>query len=378
MVENLGWFQTTFAMAGRTCREAVERVPSTRAVLTEEERERLQSWTEVPTAEEIRRLQSQGMTLAVAAVEGDVEALEWLIQLFDAKGLEWRSTYDGTELSGLAAKRGKLESLTCLRANGWPWDGMTCMRAAEGGHLEVLQWARQKGCMWEESTCKYAAEGGHLEVLQWARENRCKWCKRTCSAAAKGGHLLVLQWARQNECPWNVVPVEQVDVRIRGCPRRTQAGQGGQVLQWARQNGCPWNKDAKGGHVRMGARAQLRRREGTWRCCSGRVRTGARWTRGRAGPRQREGAWMCCSGRVRTGTRGTRARANTRRREGTWRFCGGRIRTDARWTADVLGRGVGRAPGGVAVGASERVPVGRKDVRGGGAGRPPGGVAVGA
>ena len=88
VVENLGWFQTTFAMAGRTCREAVERVPSTRAVLTEEERERLQSWTEVPTAEEIRRLQSQGMTLAVAAVEGDVEALEWLIQLFDAKGLE--------------------------------------------------------------------------------------------------------------------------------------------------------------------------------------------------------------------------------------------------------------------------------------------------
>ena len=26
VVEKLGWFQTTFAMAGRTCREAVERV----------------------------------------------------------------------------------------------------------------------------------------------------------------------------------------------------------------------------------------------------------------------------------------------------------------------------------------------------------------
>ena len=37
VVQKLGWFQTTFAMAGRTCREAVERVASTRAVLTEEE-----------------------------------------------------------------------------------------------------------------------------------------------------------------------------------------------------------------------------------------------------------------------------------------------------------------------------------------------------
>ena len=27
VVEQLGWFQTTFAMAGRTCREAVKRVP---------------------------------------------------------------------------------------------------------------------------------------------------------------------------------------------------------------------------------------------------------------------------------------------------------------------------------------------------------------
>ena len=38
VVQKLGWFQTTFAMAGKKCREAVERVASTRAVLTEEER----------------------------------------------------------------------------------------------------------------------------------------------------------------------------------------------------------------------------------------------------------------------------------------------------------------------------------------------------
>jgi hypothetical protein len=36
VVRKLGWFETTFALAGKSCREAVERVASTRAVLTED------------------------------------------------------------------------------------------------------------------------------------------------------------------------------------------------------------------------------------------------------------------------------------------------------------------------------------------------------
>ena len=40
VVRNLGWFRTTFAMAGRTCREAVDRVPSPLSVLTDDERMR--------------------------------------------------------------------------------------------------------------------------------------------------------------------------------------------------------------------------------------------------------------------------------------------------------------------------------------------------
>ena len=40
VVKKLGWFQTTFAMAGRSCREAVDRVPSPLSVLTEDERMR--------------------------------------------------------------------------------------------------------------------------------------------------------------------------------------------------------------------------------------------------------------------------------------------------------------------------------------------------
>ena len=81
VVQELGWFQTTFAMAGKTCREAVERAERA-AVLTQREQ---------------NDLPREMMPLAVAAVEGDVEALEWLIQLFDGKDLVWRD--DGVELS---------------------------------------------------------------------------------------------------------------------------------------------------------------------------------------------------------------------------------------------------------------------------------------
>ena len=152
VVGKLGWFQTTFAMAGRTCREAVERVPSARAVLTEEEREQLQ-WSETSP-------------LAVAVMEGDVEALEWLMRLFEAIG-GWRDY----RLAYLAAWRGKIESLKCLRANECPWDWRTCMWAAEGGHLEVLQWAHENGCPWDERTCNRGggrAPGG-VEVGASAR-----------------------------------------------------------------------------------------------------------------------------------------------------------------------------------------------------------------
>ena len=139
VVRNLGWFRTTFAMAGRTCREAVDRVPSPLSVLTEDERKRFRH--------ELREI----TPLAVAVMEGDVEALEWLMQLFDGKGLNWRDDV-GIGLSLLAARRGKIESLTCVRANGCPWDKWTCAAAALGGHLDVLQWARQNGCPWDRDT----------------------------------------------------------------------------------------------------------------------------------------------------------------------------------------------------------------------------------
>ena len=162
-------------------------------------------------------------TRAEAVIEGDVEAMVWLMQLFDEKCVEWRDV-SGTDLSLFAAERGKIESLTCLRANGCPWGEGTCAKAAYEGHLEVLQWARQNGCPWGEGTCAGAAEGGHLEVLQWAHQNGCPWNKWTCTYAAREGHLEVLQWARQNGCPWDERTWAFAHTRCRpyllehGCP----------------------------------------------------------------------------------------------------------------------------------------------------------------
>ena len=98
-----------------------------------------------------------------------------------------------------AARGGHLEVLQWARANGCPWDEMTCKGAALSGSLEVLQWLRANGCPWNEYTSSWAARGGHFEVLQWARANGCPWNKWTCTFAARSGHLEVLQWARAKE-----------------------------------------------------------------------------------------------------------------------------------------------------------------------------------
>jgi hypothetical protein len=158
-------------MAGRSCREAVDRVPSTRAVLAEEEELQMRSRGRTPFA-----------PLAVAVMEGDVEALEWLMQLFDVKGLEWRGDI-GFALSWLAAGRGKIESLMCLRTNRRPWNDGTRARAAGASQLEVLQWLRGNGCPRDEGTCSAAAGEGHLEVLQRARQNGCPRDRETWDSA---------------------------------------------------------------------------------------------------------------------------------------------------------------------------------------------------
>ena len=96
-----------------------------------------------------------------------------------------RACRASVEVSGLSLAGGKskpflikaftatVERLRWARANGCPWNKVTCAAAAEGGHLEVLKWARENGCPWDVRTCRYAAGVGHLEVLKWARDNGC-------------------------------------------------------------------------------------------------------------------------------------------------------------------------------------------------------------
>ena len=345
VVQKLGWFQRTFAFACKACREAVKRVSSTRAVLTKEERSRVKD-------PEQKRLEDDEFLrvftdsedewpdttpLDVAVVEGDVEAMKWLMQIcdkmIDVTGLEWRNE----RLTWLAAKRGKIESLKCLRANGCPWDKRTCSGAAQGGHLEVLQWAHQNGCPWNELTCTEAAKGGHLEMLQWARENGCPWNEWTCEAAAMGGHREMLQWLRQNGRPWD----------SSTCAFAAQGGHL-EVVQWLRENGCPWDAMTCAG----------RQLEGTWRFCSGRLRrcpwngpcsrdcgghlevlqwareNGCPWDEHTCSAAAKEGHLEVLQWARENGCRGTSTRARSRR--------AGQL--------DVL------------VGASERVPLERRDV----------------
>ena len=134
VVQKLGWFRTTFAMAGRTCREAVDCVPS--PLLGAHGGFALDAHGVTG-----KRLRHREITpLAVAAMEGDVEAMVWLMQLFDEEASSGAmDSGTGPGLSILAAKRGKSESLTCLRGQRGV-HGTSDVRAyaAEGGHLEVL------------------------------------------------------------------------------------------------------------------------------------------------------------------------------------------------------------------------------------------------
>ena len=304
VVARLGWFQTTFALAGKTCRESVERAPGTRAAPTAEE---LDAWRRAHGEDELRRW----YPLVAAAVEGDVEALDFLtrrtrlgavkksslitrcaaergrlafLRRLHAKGFPWdadacecaasRGHLDvlkwGRDVGGeswnarwgrAAAREGRLEVLKWSRDEiGIPWDIDLCNYAASGGHLETLRWLRRNGCPWREPACANAAWDGHLETLRWLRENGCPWDQRTCSCAASGGHLEVLKWARQNGCPWGKGTCQAAAkeghlevlqwLRRNGCEWDENtcawAASAGRLetLRWARENGCPWNEKA--------------------------------------------------------------------------------------------------------------------------------------
>jgi len=72
-----------------------------------------------------------------------------------------------------AAKRGKLEWLVYLHANGCPWDVMVCREAATHGHLACLKYLHANGCPWDDHVPKLAADGNHMDCLVYALDEMC-------------------------------------------------------------------------------------------------------------------------------------------------------------------------------------------------------------
>jgi len=79
---------------------------------------------------------------------------------------------------------------------GWPWDMRDPQGKHSDRQLidkdepdelgDVNGW--NHWCLLR-GVCEGAARGGHLEVLQWARANGAPWDGWTCAKAAQGGTL---------------------------------------------------------------------------------------------------------------------------------------------------------------------------------------------
>jgi len=76
-----------------------------------------------------------------------------------------------------AVVQGRLDLLQRLRARKppCPWDGLTCLYAAEEGHVDILQWAHSQGCpYWEERCLAAAWTHGQWPIVQWILTNTSK------------------------------------------------------------------------------------------------------------------------------------------------------------------------------------------------------------
>ena len=160
VVQKLGWFQTTFAMAGRTCREAVERVPSARPALTERERD-------------LSRLPGTTTPLAVAVVEGDVEAVEWLIRRREGRGVARPRPRAGALSVSRTPRRDRApEALRAASGRGTRGRATT---RAPGALLAAAAAARERGPHGTRpplrAICKRRS-GGQLEAVAVAHRER--------------------------------------------------------------------------------------------------------------------------------------------------------------------------------------------------------------
>jgi len=315
VVKRLGWFKTTFALAGKTCRELVEpvrTVPSEKCWIVKYTTHYYEGFGESlrsPSLEWREKIsyadwRESSYLFFTAAMEEDIEALDWLVELFISMDM-YSSSYKGVAFLNCwaelkrAAQEGLPEMKQWAKENGCEWDWVrkgsfnptegchlnvlkflhekkwigesfllepySWRAAAEGGHLEVLKYAHkngcpvvamhgghlevwkylhENGCPWDE-TCMYVAARCHLEVVKYAHENGCPWHEETCSVAAEEGHLEVVKYAHENGCPWHE----------KTCDVAAEEGHL-EVLKYAHENGCPLDEKicsfaAREGHLEV-------------------------------------------------------------------------------------------------------------------------------
>lgn len=145
-------------------------------------------------------------------------------------------------VSCVAAKRGDVETLACVRAHHDTfWYHRACRKASKAGHLHVLQWYADRDRDPSPSCAHAAARGGHIHVLVWLVERGCKLSAPMMDAAASRGHLHVVQWLHERGCPWH------------NCRTAVRNGRLDMVV-WMRQHGCRWGKGTLKAAARYGRR----------------------------------------------------------------------------------------------------------------------------
>ena len=116
---------------------------------------------------------------------GSVALAKWAL----AEGCP-RESPNGPTMAHAAARYGHRELVQWLCGEGgFAMDENMMSKAAMSGNLELVQWLRANGCPWNYVTCTWAINRGHVPVLRWLRENGCEWKASTRDrAAAKLGY----------------------------------------------------------------------------------------------------------------------------------------------------------------------------------------------
>ena len=110
----------------------------------------------------------------------------------------WTMAHVAAELD-----RPELVKWLCGEEGGFRMDLKLMMHVGRRGNLELMKWLRAEGCLWDKRTSKEAARKGQLETLRWALENGCPGDSAVCHWAVLRGHVEMLRWAREFGCPWD-------------------------------------------------------------------------------------------------------------------------------------------------------------------------------